>query len=221
MNRTPLTCIHMDMQNVRKYGKGSCRSEPEIQFRGPRDGRDELHVSHDPSFSEPRLQTTCSVILTYTSELISTSPGVTLSRKSSAVDHWLLSCKTSRSSGLRIITTTGTVPPSVNVVFAHARANNCPEELQDIIHPTTFGFHLGWVDAGKALQALGCLEDVTLARFPIPHLHWTGSMPGRANNQLHVPTLHMRLAIQGDMPRRRRPLAQPPRSRCPWESTHK
>jgi hypothetical protein len=61
-------------------------------------------------------------------------------------------------------------------------------------------------------------RDVTVARFPVPHLHWTGSMPGRANNQLHVPTLHMRLAIQGDMPRRRWPLAQPSRSRRPWRA---
>jgi hypothetical protein len=60
------------------------------------------------------------LFLTYTSELISTSPGVTLSRKSSAVDHWLLSCKTSRSSGLRIITT-GTVPPSTVLSMSFLR----------------------------------------------------------------------------------------------------
>jgi hypothetical protein len=152
----------------------------------PKSGRDELHVSHDPSFPEPRPRTIC-FILTYTSELILTSSGVItyiLSRKSSAVDHWPLSCKTSRSSGLRIITT-GTVPPSANVIFAPARAN-CPAELLDIIHPTTFGFHLGWVDAGKAVQVLGCLEDVTLARSPTLPISTglAGSMPGRANNQL-------------------------------------
>jgi hypothetical protein len=71
MNRTPFNLLtvdmytYMDMQNVRNYGKGNCRSPrpvPEIQFRGLKGGRDELHVSHDPSFPEQRLRTTCFII---------------------------------------------------------------------------------------------------------------------------------------------------------------